>query len=131
MLAVHIGELYLADHAQEIADDVGKALIDAIEKAIATKAKRVDASSALSHVERKIGLGFQKALQTRAFDGRIAGVPTKAAEAGVRSATRHLASRVARDERRALPVGSCACSRRRSLNCTLSSVPATTRSGGR
>ena len=29
------------------------------------------------------------------------------------------------------PVGACACSRRRSSNCTLSSAPATTRSGGR
>ena len=28
-------------------------------------------------------------------------------------------------------VGACACSRRRSSNCTLSSAPATTRSGGR
>ena len=33
--------------------------------------------------------------------------------------------------RRASPGGACACSRRRSSNCTLSSAPATTRSGGR
>jgi hypothetical protein len=33
--------------------------------------------------------------------------------------------------RRGSPVGACACSRRRSSNCTLSSAPATTRSGGR
>ena len=33
--------------------------------------------------------------------------------------------------RRVSPVGACACSRRRSSNCTLSSAPATTRSGER
>ena len=33
--------------------------------------------------------------------------------------------------RQALPDGACVCSRRRSSNCTLSSAPATTRSGGR
>jgi len=33
--------------------------------------------------------------------------------------------------RRVSPVGACACLRRRSSNCTLSSAPATTRSGGR
>jgi Homeodomain-like domain len=33
--------------------------------------------------------------------------------------------------RRVSPVGACACSRRRSSTCTLSSAPATTRSGGR
>ena len=33
--------------------------------------------------------------------------------------------------RRVSPVGACACSRKRSSNCTLSSAPATTRSGGR
>ena len=33
--------------------------------------------------------------------------------------------------RRVSLVGACACSRRRSSNCTLSSAPATTRSGGR
>ena len=32
---------------------------------------------------------------------------------------------------RVSPVGACACSRRRSSNCILSSAPATTRSGGR
>ena len=33
--------------------------------------------------------------------------------------------------RRVSPAGACACSRRRSSNCTLSSEPATIRSGGR
>ena len=33
--------------------------------------------------------------------------------------------------RKALPDGACVCSRRRLSNCTLSSAPATTRSGGR